>query len=385
MKRIPYGHQDIDAVDIAGVVKTLRSDLITQGPKIKEFEDALRAYAGARYAVAVSSGTAALHIACLAIGIGKGDEVITSPVTFVASANCVFYCNGKPVFADIEEKMANIDAERISGKINKKTMAIIPVHFAGHPCDMQKIGVIAKRHNLKIIEDAAHALGAVYKGKRIGSCAYSDMAIFSFHPVKSITTGEGGAVLTNSKELYKKLLLLRNHGITKDEADLTGYHGPWYYEMQCLGLNYRITDLQAALGISQLKKLDRFIERRRHIASLYDEAFKDNPYFDVLKEHESSRSSYHLYPILLKDRLKGKRRAIFEALRSGGLGVQVHYIPVYLQPFYKQMGFKKGTCPRAEDYYLRTISIPIYPDLSDLQVEKVISVVLCTMRKSDRP
>lgn len=373
-KFIPYGHQSIDKKDISSVLKTLRSDFLTQGPKIKEFEDALSRYTGAKYAVAVSSGTAALHIACLAIDLKEGNEVITSPITFTASANCILYCQGKAIFVDVEKDTANIDSQEIRRKINQKTKAIISVHFSGHPCDLEAIYRIAKKYNLMIIEDAAHALGAKYKGLKIGSCKYSDMAIFSFHPIKSITTGEGGAVLTNNKTLYKRLLTLRNHGIVK--GNLSKDYGPWYYEMQELGFNYRITDLQAALGISQLAKLNNFIQKRREIAQIYNRAFRNNPYFDIPEEKEYAYSSYHLYPIRLKGKFNNKRKKIFLRMRKNGLGVQVHYLPVYLHPFYKRLGYKSGLCPQAEDYYAREISIPIFPALKKKQIKFVIASVV---------
>jgi UDP-4-amino-4,6-dideoxy-N-acetyl-beta-L-altrosamine transaminase len=376
MRIIPYGHQWIDEDDIKEVVKVLKSDWITQGPKVKEFEDALCKYTGAKYAVAVSSGTAALHIACLSAGIKEDDEVITSPITFVASANCVLYCGGRPVFADIQEDTVNIDPDEIKKKITKRTKAIIPVHFAGHPCDLEEIYSIAKEHNLIVIEDAAHALGAEYKGSKIGSCKYSDMTILSFHPVKSITTGEGGAVLTNNKEFYKKLSMFRNHGITKDKNKMSRFNGPWYYEMQELGFNYRITDFQCALGISQLKKLDKFIQRRRDIVEIYGEAFKNNEYFDLPQETKYAKSSWHLYPIRLKNKYKTKKNEIFYELRKKQLGVQVHYIPVYYHPFYQRLGYKKGLCPKAEEFYERKISIPLYQHMSNNDVKYVINVIL---------
>jgi UDP-4-amino-4,6-dideoxy-N-acetyl-beta-L-altrosamine transaminase len=375
MKNIPYGHQWIDEDDAREVVKVLKSGWLTQGPQIQEFEKALCECTGAKYAVVVSSGTAALHIACLAAGISKNDEVITSPITFVASANCVLYCGGRPVFADIQEDTANIDPRAIEKKITARTKAIIPVHFAGHPCDMKEIRNIAKRHSLLVIEDAAHALGAEYKGSKIGSCAYSDMTIFSFHPVKAITTGEGGAILTNNKRLYQKLLLFRNHGITKDVRSFAKNKGAWYYEMRELGFNYRITDIQAALGISQLKKLDKFVDRRRAIAREYDRAFSGNPFFEVQKERQYARSAFHLYPIRLHKRFISDKKSVFHSLRDKDLGVQVHYIPVYLQPYYKKLGFRKGTCPNSEIYYNREISLPIYPALKADQIRRVIDTV----------
>lgn len=379
MKYISYGKHWLDKKDIEEVIKVLNSDWITQGPKVKEFEEALCEYTGAKYAVAVSSGTAGLHIACLAAGIKEGDEVITSPITFVASANCILYCRAKPVFADIQEDTVNIDPEEIKKRLTKKTKAIIPVHFAGHPCDLEEIHQIAKKHNLIVIEDACHALGAEYKGIKIGSCKYSDMAVFSFHPVKSITTGEGGAVLTNNEEYYKKLIMFRQHGITKNSSQFTVYNsqsiGDWYYEMQFLGYNYRLTDIQCALGLSQLKKLDKFIKKRRQIVKIYKEAFKNNDFFDLPVEKDYAKSSWHLYPIRLKNKYCDKKREIFAKLRKKGLGVQVHYIPVYWQPYYQKLGYRKGICPNAEDFYQREISIPLYPKMSDEDIRYVIEKI----------
>jgi UDP-4-amino-4,6-dideoxy-N-acetyl-beta-L-altrosamine transaminase len=379
IKTIPYGHQWVDKLDIKEVEGVLISDWLTQGPKIKEFETALCKYAGAKYAVAVSSGTAALHLAYLAAGLAAGDEIITSPITFVATANASLYCGAKPIFADIDKDTINIDPEKIKGKITSRTRVIIPVHFAGHPCDMDEISKIAKKNGIAVIEDAAHALGAEYKGLKIGSCSHSDMSIFSFHPVKSITTGEGGAILTNKKDLYSKLVMLRSHGITKEKGRLKGRgwrkEGPWYYEMQDLGFNYRITDIQAALGLSQLKKIDNFIQRRREISDFYNKAFEGNEFFDIPVEKKYAYSSCHLYPIRLKGKFENRRKEVFEKMRAGGLGVQVHYIPVYLQPYYRKLGFKKGACPIAENYYNREISLPLYPALTAGQVKYVIDLV----------
>jgi UDP-4-amino-4,6-dideoxy-N-acetyl-beta-L-altrosamine transaminase/dTDP-4-dehydrorhamnose reductase len=373
---IPYGRQSIDDDDIKAVVDVLKSDWVTQGPKINEFEEALCKYTGAQYAVCVANGTAALHLACLAAGIRADDEVITSPITFVASANCILYCGGKPVFADVQRDTINIDPGEIINKVTERTKGIIPVHFAGHPCDLQEIGRIAKKNKLFVIEDAAHALGAEYKGAKIGSCKYSDMTIFSFHPVKSITTGEGGAVLTNSRDLYKKLVMLRSHGIAKNDF-VNKPEGEWYYEMQRLGYNYRMTDIQAALGVSQLKKLDAFISRRRRIVEIYRNSFKDNPYFDIPTEKDDVYSAYHLYTIRLKEKNKSLRGKIFALLRKHGLGVQVHYIPVHLQPYYKQkFGYKENDFPVSEDYYNRALSLPLYPKMTDEEVKKVIDVTL---------
>ncbi|MBU0605750.1 MAG: UDP-4-amino-4,6-dideoxy-N-acetyl-beta-L-altrosamine transaminase [Candidatus Omnitrophica bacterium] len=377
MKNIPYGRQSVDRSDIAEAVKVLRSDWLTQGPKIAEFEKSLCAYTGAKYAVAVSSGTAALHIASLAAGLKCGDEAITSPITFVASANCALYCGARPVFADISPDTANIDPDEVSKRITRRTKVIIPIHFAGHPCDLSEIAGIARKKKIMVIEDAAHAIGAEYKGSKIGSCKYSDMTIFSFHPVKTITTGEGGAVLTNSGKLHRALLLFRNHGITKDISlmDRTMRGCGWYYEMHDLGFNYRITDIQAALGVSQLKKADQFVEKRRSIAALYNDAFAGNQFFDTPDEKKEAYSACHLYPIRLKDGYMKKRKDIFASLRSRGVGVQVHYIPVHTQPYYRKLGYKRGACPNAEDYYSREISLPIYPALKAAQARYVIDTI----------
>lgn len=372
MKAIPYGRQTIDEDDIQEVIKVLKSDWITQGQKIKEFEDALCDYSGARYAVAVSSGTAALHIACLAAGIQPGDEVITSPISFVASANCILFCGGKPVFADVQEDTINIDPQEVKKKISGRTKAVIPIDFAGHPCDLEEIYGIAKEKKLIIIEDAAHSLGAEYNGLKIGSCKYSDMTTFSFHPVKSITTGEGGAVLTNRADLYEKLLMFRNHGVTKDKHKMEKSDGLWYYEMQELGFNYRITDFQCALGISQLKKLNRFIERRSQIADFYNRNLSEVSAISLPRERPYVKSSWHLYCIRLKD--SASRKRLFRALRKADVGVHVHYIPVHLQPYYrKKFGYKKGDYPKAEKYYSMAITLPLYPALKFSELKRVVA------------
>ncbi len=402
---ISYGRQWLEEDDIEAVVNVLRSDWLTQGPKIEEFERKIAEYCGAKFAVAVSNGTAALHIACLTAGIGKGDEVITSPITFVASANCILYCGGKPVFADIQEDTINIDPEKIKEKIRnprpftgesqkseiRNLKAIIPVHFAGHPCDLEEISHIASKNNLIVIEDACHALGAEYrldpksasfhwrkpeirnpKWIKIGSCQYSDMTVFSFHPVKHITTCEGGAVLTNNRELYEKLLVFRNHGITKEKTKLINKNdGDWYYEMQELGFNYRITDFQCALGISQLKKLDKFIERRREITDIYNQELAKVDEIILPQERPYVKSSWHIYFIRLKN--PAKRKQVFEKLQKSGIGVQVHYIPIHLQPYYQErFGYKEGSYPKAEKYYEEAITLPLYPKMTDDEVNHVI-------------
>ena len=380
MKYIPYGRQYIDKKDIAAVIKVLKSDFITQGPKIPEFEKKLSEYCGARCAVVFNSGTSALHGAYFALGIKRGDEFITSPITFVATANAGLYLGAKPVFVDVEYDTGNIDITKIEKKVTKKTKLLVPVHYAGHPVDLKKISAIARKHNLFVVEDACHALGAKYKGERIGNCKYSDMTVLSFHPVKHITTGEGGAVLTNNEEYYQKLLMIRNHGITKDRSRFmipdSRIIGDWYYEMQLLGYNYRMTDIQAALGISQLKKLDSFVERRREIVDIYHKAFRDNPYFDIPFEKDYAYSSYHLYPIRLKDRYKTKKRDIFTKLREKKISVQVHYIPVYFQPYYQDIGYEKEICPIAENFYYKEISIPVSPSLCDKDIRYIIKKVL---------
>ena len=374
---IPYGKQWIDDEDIKEVVKVLKSDFITQGPKVREFEEKLAEFAGTRYAVVFNSGTSALHAAYFSLGLSTGDEFITTPLTFAATSNAGLFLDAKPVFCDVEKDTGNLDAGLIEEKITSRTKLIVPVHYAGHPCDMERIKEIADKYGLFIVEDACHAPGARYKGFRIGSCEYSDVTVFSFHPVKHITTGEGGAVLTNREDLYEKLLMFRNHGITKDDKKFTKEkEGDWYYEMQFLGFNYRMTDVQAALGISQLKKLDKFIEKRRRIVEIYNKAFENNPYFDIPVEKEYAYHSYHLYPIRLKDPYKDKRAEIFQLLRKKGLGVQVHYIPVYLHPYYQGQGYRGEKCPVAEDFYGREISLPIYPAMTKEDIDYVIKTVL---------
>ena len=375
---IPYGHQFIDQDDIDAVVETLKSDFLTQGPKVKEFEEALSKYVGAKFAVAFSSGTAALEAAYFAAGIKNGDEVITSPLTFAATANAALQLGAKVVFADIEIDTGNIDPSDVLKKITKNTKAIVPVDYSGMPVKLDELSEIAQKNRLLLIEDAAHALGAEYKGpstgsgqaKKIGGIA--DMTMFSFHPVKSITTGEGGAITTNREDFYKKLLLYRTHGITKENFKNKS-EGEWYYEMQDLAQNFRITDIQAALGVSQLTKLDKFVEARRGIAKKYQEAFAQNKNLILPREYEGASSSWHLYPIRLKN--SAKRAEVFKKLRDSGIGVQVHYIPVHLHPYYEGLGYKKGLCPNAEVYYAGEISIPIFPGLSQKDQNFVIEKI----------
>jgi perosamine synthetase len=368
---LPYGHQWLDDDDIKAVVEVLKADRITQGPRVDVFEKKLAEYCGADYAVAVASGTAALHAACAVAGITGGDEVITTPLTFAATANAVVYCGGKPVFADIDPATLNIDPEQIKKRLSPKTKAILHVDFAGNPSDADAIKAIAKERGLITIEDACHALGAEYKGRKTGSL--SDMTVFSFHPVKHITTGEGGMVLTDNKEYYEKLKVFRHHGIVRDNAG----EGPWYYEIHQPGYNFRITDFQCALGISQMGKLEKFVQRRRGIAEMYDKAFSKMPELIIPTITKNVKHVYHVYIIQLRtELLKAGRKEVFEALRAENIEVNVHYIPVHLHPFYrKEFGYKKGDYPKAENYYERAITLPVFPRMSDRDVEDVIEAV----------
>jgi len=373
---IPYGRQWIEEDDIQAVIEALKSDFLTTGPRVTQFEKLVAEYTGANYAVAVANGTAALHAACFAAGIGPGDEVITSPITFAASANCVLYCGGIPVFADIDPCTYNIDPNDIRSKITSKTKAIIPVHLAGQPCDMDEIHKIAEQYNLTVIEDGAHALGAEYKGKRIGSL--SDMTTFSFHPVKPITTGEGGIITTNDENLYQKLIMFRSHGITRDPALLQKNEGSWYYEQQSLGYNYRITDIQCALGISQMKKLDRFIKTRRKLAQRYCNALENCK--DIIRPYqlEGTNSGWHLYMIQIQNH---NRKEIVDKLWEKGIYVNVHYIPVYKHPYYQKNGYRDVYCKNAECLYEHLISLPLYPLLTDSQQNKIVQELTMILEK----
>lgn len=370
MHYIPYGRQDINEDDINAVVEVLKSDFLTTGPKVAEFEQKFAEYVGAKYAVAVANGTAALHIACLAAGIKEGDEVITSPITFAASANCALYCGAKPVFADIDPVTYNIDCKSIEQLITDKTKAIIPVHYTGQPCDMDEIHRIADKYNLLVIEDAAHAVGAEYKGKKIGGL--SDMTEFSFHPVKHITCGEGGIVTTNDEKLYEKLKLYRTHGITRNPNEMSQYDGAWYYEQIGLGYNYRITDFQSALGMSQLKRIETFLKRRREIADKYNQAFQNVDGITIPKQLKDTNSAWHLYVIQVD---KSIRRQMFDFLRENNIGVNVHYIPVYTFPYYREHGYRDVKCEHAEALYESIISLPMYYGLKDEEQDYVIDKV----------
>lgn len=359
---IPYGHQSIDENDIDEVVKVLHSDFITQGPKVEEFEQALTKYCGAKFAVVMNSGTSALHAAYFAAGLKNGDEIITSPITFAATANAAVWQGAKPVFVDINPATGNIDANLIEAAITKNTKAIVPVDYTGRPADLEKIQAIAKKHGLLIIEDACQALGATYKEKRIGSV--SDMTTFSFHPVKSITTGEGGVVLTNNEEFYQRMKMFVTHGITKNNLEQPS-PGAWYYEMQELGLNYRLTDFQCALGINQLKKIDGLIAKRRALAKRYQEKLSAIKSISLPLADETS--AWHLYVINVPNRAE-----VFKKLRDAGVGVQVHHIPVYMHPYYRKHGYGKVGLPKAEEFYNTCISLPLYPDLSEKDQDFVI-------------
>ena len=354
----------------------MRSDFLTQGPQVAEFENAICKYTGAKYAVAVANATAGLHIAMMALDIGSGDEVITSPITFLASANCALYVGASPKFVDIDSNTACIDVNKLEQEITQKTKVIIPVHFAGQSCDMKAIKEIADKHNLFVVEDSAHAIGSDYLSKKVGGCEFSDMSIFSFHPVKNMTTGEGGVITTNNEKLYKKLLLLRSHGMIRDPQILTKNDGPWYYEMHELGFNYRLTDIQASLGISQLKKIEKFKKRRREIVEFYKKSFEKDERFSFLEEKDYANSCFHLFPLLINfDKIKISKKDLFLKLQENGLHLQVHYIPVHLQPFYQKLGFKEGDFPNAEEYYKKTISLPVYYGLSDGDLSVVVDIM----------
>ena len=379
MKTIPYGRQNINKEDIQAVVDVLQSDFITQGPVVPAFETSIASYCGVQHAVAVNSATSALHIACLALGVSKGDVVWTTPITFVASANCALYCGAQINFVDIDPRTYNMSVERLAEKLayaqknGELPKVVIPVHLCGQSCDMEAIHALGQRYGFKIIEDASHAIGGRYKGEPIGTCRYSDITVFSFHPVKIITTGEGGMVLTNKAQLAKRMQLLRSHGITRDIAEMThAPDGPWYYQQVDLGYNYRMTDLHAALGLSQMQRLDEFVAKRHILAQRYDRLLVDLPVIPPCRD-EDSYSALHLYVIRMKLAKMGKTyRKVFEALRAAGIGVNMHYIPVYSQPYYAKFGFKKGHCQEAEQYYAEAISLPMYPELTEIQQNYIV-------------
>jgi len=379
---IPYGRQDITDEDIDAVVDALRSDFITQGPVVPQFEEAVKMHVGAGYAVAVNSATSALHIACLALGLGPGDWLWTSPISFVASANCGLYCGAKIGFVDIDLRTYNMSPLSLEEKLlaaekeGKLPKVLIAVHLCGQSCDMKSIYALCKKYNVKIIEDASHAIGGKYLGQFIGNCRYSDITVFSFHPVKIITTGEGGMALTNDAVLAEKMALLRSHGITRDECKMTHQpDGLWYYQQIYLGFNYRMTDIQAALGLSQMQRLNQYVYKRNELASRYNENLRDisivTPYVD-----ENCHSAFHLYVIRIQiPNIEKPHRKIFEELRKSNVGVNLHYIPIYAQPYYQKMGFSKSDFPEAENYYASAISIPIYPCLSHKDQDKVINKI----------
>ncbi|MDR6553598.1 UDP-4-amino-4,6-dideoxy-N-acetyl-beta-L-altrosamine transaminase [Paenibacillus qinlingensis] len=371
-KMLPYGQQWLNDDDINEVIQVLRSDFLTQGPKIAEFEAVVANYVGAKYAVAFSNGTAALHAACFACGIEQGDEVITTPITFAASSNCALYMGAKPVFVDIDDQTYNINPDLIEAAVTPKTKAIVAVDFTGQPVNMDKIKQIADKYNLTIIQDSAHSLGATYKGQKVGSLA--DMTMFSFHPVKHITTGEGGMIVTDDADYAKKLKLFRSHGITRE--DIAEDKGPWYYEMTALGYNYRMTDIQAALGISQLKRLDEFVDRRKALIEMYNEEFQHLDVAITPFQLADTDSSWHLYILRLNlEKLSADRKQIFKALQAENIGVNIHYIPVYFHPYYQGLGYEKGLCPIAEKWYEEVITLPLFPKMTEDDVRDVIEAV----------
>jgi UDP-4-amino-4,6-dideoxy-N-acetyl-beta-L-altrosamine transaminase len=377
---IPYGRQDITQADIDAVEAVLRSDFLTQGPAVPRFEGAVAGYVGAKHAIAVSNATAALHIACLALDLGPGDWLWTTPNTFVASANCALYCGANIDFVDTDSRTYNLCPEKLETKLIAAEKAgnlpkiVVPVHLAGQPCDMATIHALGKKYGFKIIEDASHAIGGEYKGEPIGNGRYSDITVFSFHPVKIITTAEGGMALTNSAELATRLGLLRSHGITRDLDLMTEpMQGPWYYQQVALGFNYRMTDMQAALGVSQMTRLVDYVKRRHEIAQRYNELFADLP-LALPWQHPDSYSAYHLYVVRLQlDKISATHRQVFEALRAKDIMVNLHYIPVHTQPYYQQMGFKQGDFPDAEQYYREAISIPMHVNLTDEELQFVVN------------
>ncbi|MCC5450475.1 UDP-4-amino-4,6-dideoxy-N-acetyl-beta-L-altrosamine transaminase [Rheinheimera sp. UJ51] len=379
---IPYGKQQLDAADLAAVQDVLQSNWLTQGPKVPEFEQAITQQCQTQFAVAVNSATSALHIACLALNVGPGDIVWTSPNSFVASANCALYCGAKVDFVDIDIETGNLSITALSEKLaiakqcNSLPKVLIPIHFAGQPCYLKAIANLAEQYGFKVIEDASHAIGARYQGAPIGNCQYSDICIFSFHPVKIITCGEGGVATTNSPELARTMQMLRSHGITSEATELTEpSHGVWYYQQQMLGFNYRMTDLQAALGVSQLSKLTRFVAERHLLAKWYDDAFAGNTGISPLQQQPYAYSSYHLYVVRLLNLNKTQHKDCVQFLRQQGIVGHLHYIPIYLQPYYQQLGFKAGYCPQAELYYQQAVTLPLFPGLTALEQQSVVETL----------
>lgn len=383
---IRYGQQEITQADVDAVISVLKSVHLTQGPNIPQFERGVSTHTGAQHAVAVNSATSALHIACLALDLGPGDWLWTTPNTFVASANCALYCGAQVDFVDIDPRTYNLCPQALEAKLIEAQKAgrlpkiVVPVHLTGQPCDMAAIHALGQKYGFKIIEDASHAIGGTYKGEPIGNCRYSDITVFSFHPVKIITTAEGGMALTNSEQLATRLGLLRSHGITRDPELMTEpMHGPWYYQQVALGYNYRMTDMQATLGVSQMTRLTHYVERRHEIAQRYNELLSDLP-LTLPWQHPDSHSAYHLYVIRLQlDKISKTHLQVFEALRAKDIMVNLHYIPVHMQPYYQQMGFKQGDYPEAECYYREAISIPMHPTLTDAEQDEVASVLRSAM------
>lgn len=381
---IYYGRQDINQDDIEAVRAVLTSDFLTQGPAIERLEKTVASYCGAKYAVAVCNATAALHIACRAAGLKQGDVLWTAPNTFVASANCGLYCGSDVDFVDIDAQTYNMSTQELEKKFAssaKKPKVLVPVHFSGQPCDMEQIHHLAKEHDIAIVEDASHAIGAEYKGERIGSCKYSDMTVFSFHPVKIITTGEGGMVLTNNPDLYEKLRLYRSHGITRDPNLMSCNDGSWYYEQIDLGYNYRVTDMQAALGTSQMKRLPEFLQRRRYLAKRYNELLADLP-LTLPYQMEGTNSSWHLYVACFReDASLTKKERLFQEMKKHGITLNMHYIPVHLQPYYQNMGFVHGDFPVSEAYYEKAFTLPLYYGLSDADQETVVEALHASLSR----
>lgn len=381
MSVIPYGRQSIDRSDIDAVVAVLESDFLTQGPAVPAFEKALSTRCGVPYAIAVNSATSALHLACLALGVGAGDIVWTSPISFVASANCALYCGAKVDFVDIDPRTYNMSLERLAAKLEDAEKrgvlpkVLIPVHLCGQPCDMEGIRALSSRFGFKVVEDASHAIGATYKGRPIGDCEYSDITVFSFHPVKIITTAEGGALLTRDPKLAKSIQSLRSHGITRDPSEMDHEpDGPWYYQQVELGFNYRMTDIQAALGCSQFRRLDDFVATRDRLAKRYDDLLAEFP-VTTPWQHPDGRSAWHLYVIRLQQGAAKSRNEVFADLRAAGIGVNIHYIPIYSQPFYRRLGYEFERCEEAERYYESAITLPLYPALSEAQQDRVADVL----------